>query len=272
MRIGEPSLTALAAAAHRAIHHTTDDEPLVFDDPLAAALMAEEGGPSEALLGRRAMRAFICARSRLAEDALAAAVRRGVTQYLLLGAGLDTFAWRNPYPQLRVFEADHPATQAWKRERLSSWGAPKNTAFAAVDLERRPLLEPLIEAGFDPDQRVFVSWLGVTPYLESDTVIDTLETLASFPGGVEVVFDYGPPAGSLTGLLRASYRLRAAKVAAIGEPWVSGFDPRNLIDSLAQLGFGQIEDLGPAELNARYFEGREDRLRVLMGRVVRART
>lgn len=269
MRPGEPSRTALAAAAHRAAHQTVD-APLVFEDRLAATVIGAEAR-SEGLLGRRAMRAFICARSRVAEDALATAVERGVTQYLLLGAGLDTFAWRNPHPGLRVFEADHPDTQAWKRVRLADHGLPPNLAFAAVDLERESLLPALLAAGFDPDKRLFVSWLGVTPYLESATVIETLETLASLSAGVEAVFDYGPPPQSLTGLLRAAYEMRAAKVAEIGEPWLSGFEPRNLIDAVAQLGFDRIEDLGPAELNARYFDGREDGLRVLMGRVMRIR-
>jgi O-methyltransferase involved in polyketide biosynthesis len=130
----------------------------------------------------------------------------------------------------------------------------------------------LVDAGFDPDKRLSVAWLGVTPYLESATVMETLEVLASLQAGVEVVFDYGPPPQSLTGLLKTAYDMRAARVAAIGEPWLSGFEPRNLIDGLAQLGFGHIEDLGPAELNARYFEGRDDGLRILAGRVVRART
>ena len=270
MRTGEPSRTALAAAAHRATHQTVD-APRVFEDPLAAAVVGPDARV-EGLLGRRAMRAFIAARSRVAEDALAAAVERGVTQYLLLGAGLDTFAWRNPYPQLRVFEADHPDTRGWKSRRFDALGAPPQLAEVGVDLERDPLLPALMDAGVDPDKRLFVSWLGVTPYLESATVIETLEALAALPAGVEVVFDYGPAPQSLSGLLRAAYAMRAAKVAAIGEPWLSGFEPRNLIDALAQLGFGQIEDLGPAELNTRYFTGRDDGLRVLMGRVMRART
>lgn len=271
MKIGEPSRTALAAAAHRAAHQLVDS-PRVFEDPLAAGLLGADWRPEAEVLGRRAMRAFICARSRLAEDALAAAVLRGVNQYLLLGAGLDTFAWRNPHPDLAVFEADHPATQAWKRERLAGQAAPSGPVFVAVDLEREPLLDALVQAGVDLDRRLFVAWLGVTPYLESDTVMETLEVLAGLPGGVELVFDYGPRPESLTGLLRAAYELRAARVAAVGEPWLSGFDPRALIDGLADLGFDQIEDLGPAELNARYFDGRADGLRVLAGRVLHART
>lgn len=271
MRPGEPSRTALAAAAHRATHQLAD-APLVFEDPLAVSMLGPGWQPAEELLGRRAMRAFICARARVAEDALGAAVERGVTQYLLLGAGLDTFAWRNPHAGLRVIEADHPDTQAWKRAQLAGHGVPANLAFAAVDLEREPLLPALVEAGFDPDKRLSVAWLGVTPYLESATVMETLEVLASLQAGVEVVFDYGPPPQTLTGLLKAAYDMRAARVAAVGEPWLSGFEPRNLIDGLSQLGFGQIEDLGPAELNARYFEGRDDGLRILAGRVIRART
>jgi methyltransferase (TIGR00027 family) len=271
MIAGMPSRTALAAAAHRATHQLAD-APLVFEDPLAVSMLGPDWRPAEALLGRRAMRAFICARSRLAEDVLTAAVERGVTQYLLLGAGLDTFAWRNRHAALRVFEADHPDTQDWKRQRLAAHGTPRNLTFVPVDLEREPLLDALLAGGFDPDKRLSVSWLGVTPYLENATVMETLEILASLPAGVEVVFDYGPPPQSLTGLLKAAYDMRAAKVAAIGEPWLSGFDPRNLIDSLADLGFGQIEDLGPAEINARYFEGRDDGLRLLAGRVMRART
>ena len=271
MKVGEPSGTALAAAAHRAIHQETD-APLVFEDPLAATVRGPLRGARAELLGRRPMRAFICARSELAEDALADAVARGVTQYLLLGAGLDTFAWRNPYPTLRVFEADHPDTQGWKRRRLADKGDPPGLTFVPMDFERQPLVETLSDAGLDPDQPVFVTWLGVTPYLESETVMDTLEALASMGGGVEVVFDYGPPPASLTGLIRAAFDRRAARVAAEGEPWVSAFEPTDLAAGLAQLGYVRIEDLGPAELNARYFRDRDDGLRVLAGRVVRART
>jgi methyltransferase (TIGR00027 family) len=265
-----PSRTALAAAAHRAIHQETDLPP-VFHDPLACAVMGDDRAAAE-LLGGRAMRAFICARSRLAEDALAAAVGRGVAQYLLLGAGLDSFAWRNPHPGLKVFEADHPATQAWKRQRLAPLGAPERTTFIPVDLERQPLAPALAAAGLDPDQRVFVSWLGVTPYLESETVMDALEALTSLNAGVEVVFDYGPAAAGLSGAMRSAHQRRAAKIEAAGEPWVSGFEPRSLINALSQLGYGHIEDLGPREINARFYDGRADRLRVRAGRVVRART
>jgi methyltransferase (TIGR00027 family) len=265
-----PSRTALAAAAHRAIHQDCD-LPRVFEDPLAAAFAGEDR-PAAGLLGGRAMRAFICARSRLAEDALAAAVADGVTQYLLLGAGLDSFAWRNPYPGLQVVEADHPQTQTWKLQRLAARGQPPRATFAPVDLQRGALLPALAAAGLDLGRRVFVSWLGVTPYLESETVMATLEALASLNAGVEVVFDYGPAAGSLTGRMRDAHERRAAKVAAAGEPWVSGFDPPDLIGGLAHLGFSQIEDLGPPEINARFYDGRADGLRVLAGRVMRART
>lgn len=269
MREGQPSRTALAAAAHRAIHQVADTPP-VFDDPLAADVLFPEGPEAALLLGERAMRAFICARARLAEDALAKAVRRGVRQYLLLGAGLDTFAWRNPYPGLRVFEADHPSTQAWKRARMAPLGIPRDFRYLPLDLEHEPLFDMLISSGIDIEAPLFVSALGVTPYLESQTVIEVLEALVRLPGGVEVVFDYGPAPSSLRGVVRSTHERRAAAVAQAGEPWVSAFEPRALIDSLSALGFAHIQDAGPAELNERYFAGRDDRLRVLAGRVMRA--
>ena len=142
--------------------------------------------------------------------------------------------------------------------------ADAQTTTYPTPLEREPLLPALVSGGFDPDQRLFVSWLGVTPYLESATVIETLETLASLPAGVEVVFDYGPAAGSLTGLLRAAYAMRAARVAAVGEPWLSGFEPRNLIDAVARTPDVVLHIAGDGELRAE-LQGEE-----LCARLVRA--
>ncbi len=271
MRHGQPSRTAIAAAAHRAQHQLTD-RPLVFEDPLAAKMLGEDWKPKAALLGRRSMRALIAARSRLAEDALADAYARGVRQHLVLGAGLDTFAGRNPHQGLKVFEADHPETQAWKRRSWHSVGMPEGLTFAPIDLEQQPLVDALVTAGVEPAQPLFVAWLGVTPYLRRETVMSTLRALTLLSGGVEIVFDYGPPPGSLSGPIRTAYDVRAAGVAAIGEPWLTHFEPAPLAAELIALDFTQIEDIGPAEINARYFGGREDGLRVLAGRIVRTRT
>jgi methyltransferase (TIGR00027 family) len=140
----------------------------------------------------RAFRAFMAARSRYAEDQLARAVERSVKQYVVLGAGLDTFAYRNPYPDLRVFEVDHPATQAWKRGRLQSAGiaVPQSLVFTSVDFERQTLAGRLEPSGFDPKLSAFFSWLGVTPYLTRESCMATLGYIAKLPAGTGIAFDF----------------------------------------------------------------------------------
>jgi methyltransferase (TIGR00027 family) len=257
MHPGQPSLTAHRAAAHRALHQTLEDGRL-FADPFAAVILGE---PPEAFLlsdpqspPMRAMRLFLAARSRFAEDALAAAVARGTRQYVVLGAGLDTFSLRSPHPGLRVFEVDHPATQAWKRERLAAAGlaVPPDLTFAPVDFEHETLAAGLSRAGFDAASPVFFSWLGVVPYLTREAVDATLAFIASVPSG-EVVFDYADPPSALAPEQRALHDRRAARVAALGEPWQTYFQPEELARDLRALGLGEVEDLGPGDIAARYF-------------------
>src|SRR6478752_638977 len=177
----EPSRTAWMAATHRAAHQVLE-RGLIFSDPLALRILGQDADTvaRDALAHpeRRGMRAFIAARAQLAESALAAGVeRRGVGQLVVLGAGLDTFAYRNPLAdRLRVFEVDHPATQAWKRRRLDEAGiaAPDGVVYAPVDFEREALLDGLAAAGLDPARRTFFMWLGVVPYLTSEAVRATL--------------------------------------------------------------------------------------------------
>src|SRR5580700_12019169 len=200
MEPGQPSRTAFAAAAHRAAHQLLEGGR-IFADPLATAVL---GAPEANLVGEgaqqpatRGMRLFIAARSRFAEESLAAAVARGVRQYVVLGAGLDTFAHRNPFAEqgLRVFEVDHPATQGWKRQRLAGAGLapPASLTFAPVDFERQTLADGLAAAGFDAAKPAVFAWLGVVVYLTRAAVIETLRFVASLPAGTEVVFDYGVP-------------------------------------------------------------------------------
>jgi methyltransferase (TIGR00027 family) len=204
------------------------------------------------------MRLYIAARSRIAEDALGAAVARGVRQYVVLGSGLDTFALRNPHTAagLTVFEVDHPATQAWKRERIAEAGLPTPPAltFTPIDFEHQTLADGLTQAGFDAASPAFFSWLGVVPYLSREAVFATLAFIAGVPGG-EVVLDYGDPPAALPPEQRKAYEQRAARVAALGEPWQTFFHPPDLARDLRALGFSEIEDLGPAEMSARYFGG-----------------
>jgi methyltransferase (TIGR00027 family) len=252
METGQPSRTAYSAARYRAAHQILDDGQ-IFTDPLAVRIL---GRPAEELLAdapRRAMRLFIAARSRFAEDALAAAVRRGVRQVVVLGAGLDTFAYRNPYPGVRVMEVDHPDTQAWKRERLAGAGiaVPESLSFAGVDFERESLGERLVLDG-----PAFFLWLGVVPYLTCAGFDETLAFVAA-AGGNEVVFDYAQSPERMSAERRAALEARAERVARLGEPWLTYFEPDEIAADLTGRGFREVEDLGPAAIAATFF-GRTD--------------
>ncbi|WP_158812700.1 SAM-dependent methyltransferase [Methylocapsa sp. S129] len=262
MQSGQASRTALGAAGHRAAHQVLE-QGRIFADPLALRILgadAEEAlAEAEREPARRGLRLFIAVRTRFAEDALAAAIARGASQLVVLGAGLDTYAYRaDPGGRLRVFEVDHPATQAWKRERLASAGiaVPDALTFAPVDFEREGLAEGLAAAGFDPARRSFFTWLGVTPYLTEQAVFATLGFIAGLPGGGEVVFDYvNPPDTIEQPERRAFHEALAARVAAAGEAFRSSFDTQALGARLKTLGFREIEDLGAVEIAARYFPG-----------------
>jgi methyltransferase (TIGR00027 family) len=253
----------------RAAHQLLDD-PRVFEDPLAAAIAGDsELPPSGDHPFSRSLRAFIAVRSRYAEDQLARAVERSVRQYVVLGAGLDTFAYRNPLRAsgLRVFEVDHPATQEWKRARLDDAGiaVPDDMKFAAVDFERQSLEDGLIEAGFEKHQPAFFAWLGVTPYLSRAAFDATIQFIAGMPSGSGVVFDFAVERSLLSPLQQIALDALAARVARAGEPFQLFFDPAALDSDLSRLGFGDIEDLNCDQINARYFVGRSDGLAVSGG-------
>ena len=270
----QPSRTALRVALRRAAHQLLD-APLVLADPVAIPILGAElaaalrANPGEFEKGRLSsyMRAFFAARSRFAEDRLAAAREAGVRQYVILGAGLDTFAYRQPAHDrpLQIWEVDHPATQAWKRMRLEEAGIPlpANLTFAPIDFERESLADVLREAGFDPAAGAVFSWLGVVPYLSRPAIMATLAYVASVTGaGGGVAFDFGIPPSQLTIIQRAAFEALAARVRAAGEPWQTFFDPDQLTRELRALGFAVAEDVPPGAINARYFQGRIDRLEV----------
>jgi methyltransferase (TIGR00027 family) len=266
----QPSKTALRVALRRAAHQVHDAKPLVFDDPLAVRIL----GPEYAEEIKRTpdsikqpfsagLRAFMVGRARLAEDTLAAAVRDlGVTQYLVLGAGLDTFACRNPYSRVRVFEVDHPATQAWKLKMLSSAGItpPETAQFIAVDFEIDSLRARLKSAGFDFAQPTVTAWLGVVPYLTTEAFRATIRVLSAFRAGSEVIFDYSQPREVLPAVEQLMHDSLSARVALAGEPFNLFFTPAQLAEELEWLGMTVIEDLDSATLTARYFANRTDGL------------
>ncbi|MEV0247495.1 class I SAM-dependent methyltransferase [Nocardia sp. NPDC050712] len=259
---GEPSRTAFATAYARAYHQVAD-RPRILTDPLAARLLGVAAGElsessdptrSGTVVMDRPRRLFFAARARFAEDRVAAAAAAGVRQVVILGAGLDTFAYRNPHPELRVFEVDHPATQAWKHQRLAAAGIerPGTLTFVPVDFETQELATELESAGFQRSEPAVFVWLGVIFYLTREAAFRTLEYVAGQAPPVEVIFDYLQPPG--TDEERARAQERARRLAAAGEPWLSTFTPADIDAQLRALGFTDIEDRSGTEVIAGYLE------------------
>jgi methyltransferase (TIGR00027 family) len=278
---GRPSRTALHVATLRAAHQLLD-EPIVFEDPLAMKILDPD--TRSKLLDdpfqyndplSRGERASLIVRSKFAEDEVAQAVAAGVRQYVVLGAGFDTFAYRNPYEAtgLRVFEVDHPTTQRSKKKCLEQAGIPTpgNLVFAPVDFEHEALIECLSAVGFRAELPACVSWLGVTVYLSEDAIFRLLSVVARLSRGSSVFFDYHVPENMLDSVQQAVVEVMKQKVAAFGEPWITTFEPTLLREQCLALGFREAENCEPNELNKRYLFRRKDGLRS-GGRILVART
>jgi methyltransferase (TIGR00027 family) len=285
MENGRPSWTAINCAAIRAAHLLLDDDPKILRDDLAMALGGfESEGALRLALDERlsgvarefdvelarfhfdALRALMTVRNRYAEDELTSAVERGTRQYVLLGAGLDSFAYRKPdlRERLRIFEVDYPSTQAWKRKRLSQLNVqtPRNLTYVPVDLETEDAGERLAAAGCRFDEPVFVSWLGVTQYLEPESTLGTLRHIAGYAPGSEIVFEYAVPEDELEGIEREYLRACKARSARQSEPWRGLLPSAVLMHHLEGMKFAEASDLDAHAINERYFAGRGDDLRV----------
>jgi len=253
---GQPSFTALMAAAARAAHLVVDGEPVIFTDPLASALLGERAdellsyhtshGTHPVLAGARTQ---VTCRGRYTEDALARAAGRGVTQYVILGAGLDSFAYRSRGlaggRPVRVFEVDHPASQDWKRRvlALARVPVPDGVTFVPADLAADELSGRLAAAGFDSCAPALVSWLGVTMYLTRDAIAATLAALGALAPGTEVIADYMLPAELRDEAGGVYGSLVAQASAERGEPWLSCFAPDEMADLARAAGFGAVRNV-----------------------------
>jgi O-methyltransferase involved in polyketide biosynthesis len=298
---GQPSLTAQTAAAARAAHLIVDDEPRIFADTLAEAMLGERAeefiayhrahGTHPVLAGARAQ---VTCRSRYTEDRLARGIEHGIGQYILLGAGLDSFAYRSPLAgRVRVFEVDHPATQEWKRRVAagsvagaagsvagaagSVAGAAGSVAGAAsvtyvpMDFTRDSLAEGLSRAGFDAARPAFVSWLGVTMYLDARAIEATMSVLGGFAPGTEIVLDYMLPAGLRDAAGQAYADLVGQVAAERGEPWRSVFAPEAMAALLTRHGFAPVRDVGQRDMIPAAAWDRSDVLRpAALCRIARA--
>jgi methyltransferase (TIGR00027 family) len=283
---GQPSRSALTAAAARAAHLIVDGEPIIFADTLAAALL---GDRAEELIGYHRLhgthpvlagaRVQVTCRSRYAEETLARAIEAGVTQYVLLGAGLDSYPYRGaPAGGVRVFEVDHPASQEFKRAALAAARieVPGNVRYVPADLARDPLAGCLDAAGFDAAAPAVVAWLGVTMYLTAEAVAETMTAVARLAPGTELIADYLLPedardeAGALYGALVAQAS------AEQGEPWRSCFTPEEMANLAGRAGLGAVRavsqcDTIPAQLWQRADSLRPARLAMLFHGTVHPR-
>ncbi|MGO9181056.1 MAG: class I SAM-dependent methyltransferase [Candidatus Limnocylindrales bacterium] len=264
------SSTALGAAGLRAAHLLLDDPPPIFNDPLAVRLLGPEaaraiGERPDRLRtpAARALRTEVVVRSRYAEDRLEEAVRRGVRQYVILGAGLDTFAYRQPAwaADLRIIEVDHAASQLDKQARLRGTGiaAPPNLRYAAADLEADALSPRLASAGLNPLQSTFVACLGVLIYLREGTLDAIVAMVTKLPAGSQFVFTFSRSYVATAG--SPAPGSPAARVAAAGEPWRTRIEPEAVEAMLRAAGFRSLSFLDAEDVDRRYLSERSDGLR-----------
>ncbi len=256
MKPNEPSRTALMVAGQRAAHQVLDHGSILYD-PFAIKILREE--EKNVLANEHPLasigRLFTTARSRIAEDALSGAVERGIRQVVILGAGLDTFALRNPHGarQIRIYEVDHPATQTWKRERLAEAqiALPPWLILVPVDFERDDVGEKLVAAGFQQNSPAFFTWLGVVPYLTQDAIGRTLDYISSIQNS-EVVFDYTEPPEAFSEEMRELLTKRTEQLEKMDERWASRFEPAGIAAILRSHGFSDIEDIDFQEIKSRF--------------------
>src|SRR5262249_28145719 len=236
----------------------------IIGEQKASELRKKAAGEEDRM--SRALRAMMAVRSRYAEDQLATAVSHGVRQYVVLGAGLDTYAYRNRFRDqgLQVFEVDHPATQAWKREllRAAKIEIPAELSFVPVNFERQVLGEELRTAGLRSNEPAFFSWLGVVMYLTHEAFASTIRFIGSLPAGSGIALDYAVQPSSLGFFERLVFEGVRRRVAAAGEPFRLFFAPKEIDAVFVRAGYKEVEDLGREQINARYFSGRTDGLNV----------
>jgi methyltransferase (TIGR00027 family) len=267
------SVTAEAVAIQQTLHQTLDAAPKILDDPISPLLIDPASEIYKAVIAylesasrsvKSPFRAVFIMRSRYTEDCLAESLVRGVRQYVILGAGLDTFAYRQPawVSAIQIYEVDHPASQEWKREHLGAAKVrvPGNLTFAPIDFETTSLREGLSTAGFDTRTPSFVSLLGVSQYLTAEAIESIFGFVQSLPHGSEIVFEFIVPDDLMPPNEADVFAAAASMSAERGEPWLTRLRPTELESKLTALGFSRVTHLSPEAANELYFRGRRDDL------------
>ena len=280
-----PSRTAIRTAVQRAAHLLLDDDPKILADPFARAFagyasdteMLGALDPTQ-LVDFPRLRTLFALRNRYAEDELVQAIARGIDGYVILGAGLDSFAYRRAdlMASLDVFEVDHPASQAWKRARVAELGipVPARLHHVAIDFERTTLADGLAENAVDRARHMFISMLGVAQYLTKGALARTLRDVAATTApGSEMVMQYVVPLATFAGDEAALIKGLAARASTSQEPWVSFYEPAEMERVLVDAGFGDIVHFGTEEALERYLRSRTDGLRLpAYFQMIKART
>jgi len=281
MKDAKRSLTAESAAAARAAHFVLNEEPLIFEDPYAAYFI---GGGWKWMIRKRAILrlvtadflfgwakpivGLILARSRYSEDCFEKAFGNDISQYVMLGAGMDSFAMRRPEFEeaVKIYEIDHPSTQEWKKKKLADnrFSLPSNVVYIPIDFEKESLAQVLTSSPFRKEYPAFFSWLGTTYYLTKNAVFDTFKSIASCAAeGSEVVFDYActekdgqvPDTRTIKKVRRFTKRR--------GEEVITAFHREDLFEELKKIGFTLQEDLDADMQNEKYFVNRSDGLKAM---------
>lgn len=262
-----PNNTAVRVALWRALHLQLDRAPHVLEDDVGLKLVAPDASwrdrPDMDPVRTRSSRASIVARSRFVEDLVAQRADQGVTQYVLLGAGLDTFAQRETAlaSRIDVFEVEQPQTQAWKRERLAQLGLPTPLHFVPVDFEtKQSWLDELARAGFAKDKPAVVSSLGVAMYLTMEAITTMLAQVASLAAGSTFVMSFMLPIELMDPAMRPGIEAAARGARAAGTPFLSFFEPRKLLALATAAGFKGVQHVSSTQLAERYFANRSDGL------------
>lgn len=263
--------------------HILYAHPVIFADPFAASLVSYpwQRALKNPVLHRivfgffmrplHAIQGQVLARAKFTEDRLFAAIAQGIDQVVVIGGGLDTFCLRHPQlaEQIRVYEIDHPASQQFKKRRLAKegLGVPSNLDFISADLEAENLGDTLARSGYDPQQRAFFYWLGVTVYLSKEAIFQTLESIANIAAdGSELVFDYAAAVKTIPKKEQANIRLLRFYTERFGEPIIDNkFEPHTFTQQVSDLGFKLIENMSPEEQKQQYFLNRSDGLRPVSG-------